>query len=589
MDAAESVLRAGYRLDRYELLCPIASGGMATVWLARLRGKRGFEKLFAVKTIRTELVEDSRFQEMFLDEARIASGIQHPNVAQILDLGEQDDVLFIVMEWVDGDSLAKVRKLVSKAGHKLPLGVVLRILADACAGLHAAHELKDEKGSSLEVVHRDVSPQNILVSSAGAVKIIDFGIAKAQNRQQGSTRTGIVKGKIQYMAPEQVKKGRSVDRRADVWALGVTLHELVTGRLPYDGEDDVEVIRCLMSDEPPSIAPDTPEAIMRVLSRSMVLDPDARFPTAAGMQRGLEAAMKELGEAATSEDVAAFLRSELSDLASKRREIVGKAVDQARERGTPVSGASEPDVAFAPTQMSERTPAPETVREPDPGTIALTRRKESPYPNQRSSALPTLATEDSRLASSIALEHEPIVIPKRSRTWLWALLLMIPAAAIAAVAFPAETNRIVGAIGLGGSEQPPPAASAPAAAPSAPGSDRAPAASSSAPSPPASPSTSALPAAGLSAVRPEPSHHTWPHETAAPPPSASTAPSASASHPSHPSVPPSAASHGSPPAMPSSSASAPPKAPESPPPAVSEDDPNNPYNAPRPTDVAPAL
>src|SRR6516164_8486545 len=138
MEAAESVLRAGYRLDRYELLCPIASGGMASVWLARLRGKRGFEKLFAIKTIRTELVADPRFQEMFLDEARIASGIQHPNVAQILDLGEQEDVLFIVMEWVDGDSLAKVRKLLGKRRVRLPVAIVLRLLADACAGLHAA-------------------------------------------------------------------------------------------------------------------------------------------------------------------------------------------------------------------------------------------------------------------------------------------------------------------------------------------------------------------------------------------------------------------------------------------------------------------
>src|SRR5580693_1915746 len=168
MEVAESVLRAGYRLDRYELLCPIASGGMATVWLARLRGKRGFEKLFAVKTIRTELVDDPRFEEMFLDEARIASGIQHPNVAQILDLGEQDNVLFIVMEWVDGDSLAKIRKLVAKGGGKIPTGIALRVLADACAGLHAAHELRDDNGQPLEVVHRDVSPQNILVGTAGS-------------------------------------------------------------------------------------------------------------------------------------------------------------------------------------------------------------------------------------------------------------------------------------------------------------------------------------------------------------------------------------------------------------------------------------
>src|SRR5579863_4571428 len=146
MEAAQGVLVAGYKLDRYELLCPIASGGMATVWLAQLRGKRGFEKLFAIKTIRTELLEDPRFQEMFLDEARIASGIQHPNVAQIIDLGEENATLFIVMEWVDGDSLAKIRKLALRRSSVLPIGVALRVLADACAGLHAAHELRDEKG-----------------------------------------------------------------------------------------------------------------------------------------------------------------------------------------------------------------------------------------------------------------------------------------------------------------------------------------------------------------------------------------------------------------------------------------------------------
>jgi serine/threonine-protein kinase len=583
MDAAESVLRAGYRLDRYELLCPIASGGMATVWLARLRGKRGFEKLYAIKTIRTELVEDSRFQEMFLDEARIASGIQHPNVAQILDLGEQADVLFIVMEWVDGDSLAKIRKLVSKAGHTVPVGVVLRILADASAGLHAAHELKDDQGHPLEVVHRDVSPQNILVSTSGAVKIIDFGIAKAQNRQQGSTRTGIVKGKIQYMAPEQVKKGRTVDRRADIWALGVTLHELVTGKLPYDGEDDVEVIRCLMAEEPPIVAPETPDAIVRVLSRSMVLDPDARFPTAAGMQRGLEAAMKELGETTTSEDVAAFLRSELTDLANKRRDIVARAVDQARERGTPVNTAPDPDVAFAPTQMSERFTGPETHREGEASSFALTRRKDSA--NMRASAVPTLASEDSRLASS--LDYEPIAIPKSSRAWLWALLLLlVSAGAGTAFMFPAEANRILVAIGLGHSDTVEPSSS-PGTPAVPPGSQLTPPPASAVP--PAAPATasavsasSAVPAASLSARPPEPLHHTWPGVSA-------PAVSASASHGLHAA----ASASGAPPApqpAASSSASQPAAPPaESAAPASSDEDPSNPYSVPRPSGAAPPL
>src|SRR3954469_11809960 len=141
-----AILVVGRRLDRYELLTPIAEGGMAAVWVARLQGKRGFEKLVAIKTIKTEFVDDPRFEEMFLDEARIASGIQHPNVAHIVDLGEEGSVLYLVMEYVDGESLAKVRKVAAKRGQRVPLGVALKILADACAGLHAAHELRDKKG-----------------------------------------------------------------------------------------------------------------------------------------------------------------------------------------------------------------------------------------------------------------------------------------------------------------------------------------------------------------------------------------------------------------------------------------------------------
>jgi serine/threonine-protein kinase len=518
MEAAESLLKAGYRLDRYELLCPIASGGMATVWLARLRGKRGFEKLYAIKTIRTELVDDPRFQEMFLDEARIASGIQHPNVAQILDLGEQQDVLFIVMEWVDGDSLAKIRKLVAKRGHRLPVGVVLRLLADACAGLHAAHELYDDQGQPLAIVHRDVSPQNLLVSTAGAVKVIDFGIAKAQNRKQGETRTGVVKGKIQYMAPEQVKKGRTVDRRADVWSLGVCLHELVSGKLPYDGDDDIEVINKLLSDEPPRIAEGVPEPIARVLERSMVLDADARFPTAAGMQRALEAVTKELGETTTTEDVAAFLRSELPELANKRREIVNRAVDDARERGTPAAVDSG-DVAFAPTVVSERQPAgagkPAMDRPSDAGTIPLAKRKEPPRKE------PPPATN-----VSVALDQEPFEIPKKSKAWLWILLVLLVGAGGAYYQWPNEVKGLLAKLGIGGSTGegspqlvvvPDPSATPSAAASaSAPPTttESAPPATSAPPAPSAAASQALppQPSASASSGHPEPggTHHTWP-------------------------------------------------------------------------------
>jgi tRNA A-37 threonylcarbamoyl transferase component Bud32 len=545
MEATETVLRAGYRLDRYELLCPIASGGMATVWLARLRGKRGFEKLFAVKTIRTELVDDARFQEMFLDEARIASGIQHPNVAQILDLGEQNDVLFIVMEWVDGDSLAKIRKLLAKRSTRLPVGIVLRVIAEACAGLHAAHELRDDRGEPLEIVHRDVSPHNILLSSSGAVKVIDFGIAKAQNRLQGETRTGIVKGKVQYMAPEQVRKGALVDRRADVWSLGMCLHELAMGRLPYGDEDEVGVIRMLMSNEAPAISPDVLPAIARVLDRSVVIDPDERFPTAAGMQRAVEAAMKELGESVSSEDAAAFLRSELPEPARRRREAVGRAIEDARERGTPVESRDE--VAFAATVVGERDLRAQEREEE--GAIALTKVKGGP------SALG--ATDESHVA---AVEQEPIKIPKRSHGWLWAVLLLLGAAAGAAVKWPAAAGGVLTTLGWKAS----PRAPLPQET-SSPGRE----AQATAGEPEARPATSTV-----TATRVTPKEPMVPSAV-----SAGVRPS--------PDTPPPRTSPVRPPALPTGAVSAveapdasAPAASAAPAlaPAASEDDPNNPYN-----------
>ncbi len=364
MESGASPLCPGYRLDRYELLCPIASGGMASVWLAQLRGKRGFEKLFAIKTIKADLTDDATFQEMFLDEARIASGIQHPNVAQILDLGEQDEVLYIVMEWVDGDSLSRILKLGRKRGHAVPIGVALRIVADACEGLHAAHELRDDQGRDLGVVHRDVSPQNLLVSTAGSIKVIDFGIAKATNRHAGDTREGIVKGKVRYMAPEQVN-GKSTDRRADVWAMGVCLYELVTGELPFDSKNDVDVVRRLMSDEaPPLPGGAVPAAVDQVLARSLVRMRDARFPTAASMHRALEEAIDDIGGAATNEDVAEYVRKAVPELEKQRRATVTKALAEAKARTkepeVPRAGDSVNTLeeALAPTVLSGRTTEP---------------------------------------------------------------------------------------------------------------------------------------------------------------------------------------------------------------------------------------
>jgi serine/threonine-protein kinase len=442
MEDAEAVLRPGYRLDRYELLCPVASGGMAAVWLARLRGKRGFEKLFAIKTIKGEL-NDARFQEMFLDEARIASGIEHPNVAHIIDLGEQDEILYLVMEWVDGESIAKLHKLTQKKNKLIPLGVILRSMADACAGLHAAHELKDAEGNNLGVVHRDVSPHNILMATNGAVKVIDFGVAKAKNRRAGETGEGIVKGKIRFMAPEQVLS-KGVDRRADVWAIGVCLHELVLGQLPFDNDSDVEVVRRLMSDEPPPPIPSSvPAPVRELLAHSLVRNPNERFDTCNAMKKVLENAIVKLGLDGGTEDVAEWLRENFGELASKRKEIMTKAVSQADARAAsrPQSLVDTEEVAFAPTVVSSREPKTRI----DSGVTPLKRPPPVPL-EERTSAKMLLegrkgSRDDSKSATLAAAlgDIEPAGVPK-GRGGLVFFIVLLAAAAGAWFVWPGQAK-----------------------------------------------------------------------------------------------------------------------------------------------------
>jgi serine/threonine protein kinase len=327
-----STLIPGYRLDRYELLCPIAQGGMASVWVARQLGKHGFEKLVAVKTILPEFAEDSRFQKMFLDEAHIASGIEHANVAQILDLGEEHGVLYLVMELVDGDALSKLHRALEKKNLAIPLGVTLRILADTCGGLHAAHELRDKSGALLGVVHRDISPQNVLISTRGNAKLIDFGVAKARDRLGGETNAGVLKGKVNYMAPEQAI-GKAMDRRADVWAIGAILYHLLSGRPPFDGPNQLAALHRLTSGKPPLPLPTTvPRAVNALVLRALAQDPEKRIATAYDMQIALEDAMAECKSFATSADVASFVREHLGDRADVRRKAIEVALAAAADR-----------------------------------------------------------------------------------------------------------------------------------------------------------------------------------------------------------------------------------------------------------------
>jgi len=293
---------------------------MARVWVAKLRGKHGFEKMVALKTILPSFAEDQRFRRMFLDEAKIASGIEHVNVAQILDLGEQAGQLYLVMEWVDGDSLQELDRAAEKAGAALPIPVLVRVMADACAGLHAAHELADAHGRSLNVVHRDVSPQNILISAKGVVKVIDFGVVKARRRATEETSTGTIKGKLQYMAPEQAL-GQGVDRRADIFSVGATLYRLLARRPVYRGTSPLSTYKRLTSSMAPEpLPPHVPGALSTIVLKALSFERDSRFSTAAELAAALEALLQ--GPYQTSaREVAACVEQYLGPALTARADV----------------------------------------------------------------------------------------------------------------------------------------------------------------------------------------------------------------------------------------------------------------------------
>jgi serine/threonine-protein kinase len=424
-----SPLAPGYKLDRYELLCPIAEGGMASVWVARQRGKHGFEKLVAIKTILPKFATDLRFQEMFLDEARIASRIEHLNVAQIFDLGEEHDILYLAMEYVEGDALSKLNRACQKSGVKIPTGVILKVLSDTCAGLHDAHELKDGAGRPLEIVHRDVSPHNILVSTKGIAKLIDFGIATARSRAGGETNSGVLKGKIQYMAPEQAL-GRPVDRRADIWAVGAILYSLLAGKPPYEADNPLATLHLLGSGRPPMPLPSSVHpAIAAIVRKALSFVPENRYAHAAEMRDALERAMATARVMTSALDVAAFAATHLGERIDRRRQAVEMALAAATERqraeerfqrtgervplsvlpGAPGSGSGWPPLppTSAPSLGAIRRDGPTLADAPaakGASLDALSKMTARPSEPARSSEPPPHASSYATFGSAAAME-----------------------------------------------------------------------------------------------------------------------------------------------------------------------------------------
>ncbi len=283
---------------------------MGQVWTARPIGS-GFARTVALKLVRSEMSGDENYARMFIDEATVASAIHHPNVCETYELGKHGDRLFMAMEWVAGDSLAGLLRQ-GDALVPLDLRIAGRIIADACAGLHAAHETVGPDGALLGVVHRDISPPNILISMQGQAKVSDFGIAKARYQLHERTKTGEVKGKFAYIPPEQIS-GSPVDRRADVYAMGCVLYVATLGSRPFgNGADALRKILLNEYKAPRALRPDYPEPLEAIIAKALAASPEARFATAEDMQMALEEWLVSSGKLVTASDVARCVKERIS-------------------------------------------------------------------------------------------------------------------------------------------------------------------------------------------------------------------------------------------------------------------------------------
>ena len=313
---------------------------MGDVFLGVAQGPAGFSKLMVIKMLRPALADDEQFLQMFLDEARLAARLSHPNIVQTTEVGNEDRKFFLAMEYLEGQSLQRMRTRIAK-DQPFPLGPHLRILVEACNGLHYAHELVDIDGRPLNIVHRDATPHNIFVTYDGQVKVVDFGIAKAMDSSL-ETRTGELKGKIAYMPPEQASAQR-VDRRADVFAMGVMLWEAVVGRRLWKGLNEIAIMHQLVSGNipgPRDIDPSIPEELDAICRRALSTRPEGRHPTAADLANDLEQYLLASGDRTTTRDIARLLSAAFEADRRELREIIDGQLRLLREgpnQGVPIT------------------------------------------------------------------------------------------------------------------------------------------------------------------------------------------------------------------------------------------------------------
>lgn len=359
-DAEIDPSKGGRVVGRYVLFDELASGGMATVHLGRVVGAAGFSRTVAIKRLHPHFAKDPDFRAMILDEARIVSRIQHTHVIPTIDVVEEGEDVLLVMEYVHGEPASRLMRAARITGKRLPAYVVITIVAQALYGLHAAHEARDDHGQPLNVVHRDVSPQNILVGVDGVTRVLDFGVAKAAGRIQ-STRDGALKGKLPYMPPEQIR-GQSVDRRTDIYAASVVLWEMLVGRPLFRGDNDAATMHAVLEGPvplPSSIVPLVGHDLDAIVMRGLARDPAKRYATALEMAEALH----RIGMA-TGGEVSALVRQ----LGAEKLEQRGRRVAEIESRTIVLA----PKAVSTPPPPLPASPLPPEVRAPLPSSLEPT-------------------------------------------------------------------------------------------------------------------------------------------------------------------------------------------------------------------------
>lgn len=359
------------RIGRYEVLRKIATGGMAELFLAKQTGMEGFEKVVAIKRILSHLAHDEEFINMFRDEARIVAKLSHPNIVQIYDLGKSDDSYFIAMEYIPGRNLSSIAKRAKARGTLLPPVYVARCMAQACEGLYYAHNRKDLDGKELHVVHRDVSPQNIIVGFSGQVKLVDFGIAKAATKI-AHTRAGVLKGKYAYMSPEQIR-GEAIDARSDLFAVGIVLYELLCGRRPFEKENSIQTLKAIVQDKPTDpreVNPNLPEGMAAIIHKALTKKREDRYQNAQEVQIALEDFVAGTGKRASNLAISQWLNELFAEELSKAKgstvvfKGIGEVILPEDERAAKKKAAKEDSSRKATPVAPSREKSPAKDEEP---------------------------------------------------------------------------------------------------------------------------------------------------------------------------------------------------------------------------------